>query len=691
MIGVVNGDYKLIYAAPERLRHLSFLRSLRRTGVSLFVVDEAHCLSMWGHDFRPDYLFLRTARAELGNPTALAMTATAPPRVHDEIIDHISDQTDAPDADSDQAKGKPVDRPHVLALDIFRENMHLSARQFQSEEEKATALASFVAAATGSGIVYVNSRRKCETLAYHLRQSGVDAEAYHAGLEGRAQVQDRFMSGETRVIVATIAFGMGIDKPNIRFIVHFHPPRSLASYYQEVGRAGRDGDPCQAVLFYSPSDWSNLRRWIRMDEYSVNLLERVYVAVASQLGVLVEFASEQQGDLANVDAAISADGNTDAVGPVDLHRIQQVLDIDETAVRVGISLLEQVGLLVRGFDYPAQVEIRLPDQQPQNARVTRSERRFLKGLGLSWGESAAFALADVASFMQWSPAEAEPKLLDLEDRGLLIAHFERRTSFVHLTAMQADFRMRIERTLEQTAAVAQRTVDEMIGYATTKGCRHGYISAYLGSRPIHECPVCDNCTGIEPDLPEPEVLPPLDIDDDEIEQMILDCLVSLVTPVGRGGLARILAGSLRAPAAPDGVRHFGRLKALGTESIVRAIDGLVQQGLLRQYDRNGYPILAVTLKRARSSPALVGLPPGTLCDPGSGTTRSQRREIRGRARSALYEIADRNLGLAQAHCRRDRPASLRDHGQRIDSAHRTGASAEPGRHEDYSRHWRAET
>ena len=210
-----------------------------------------------------------------------------------------------------------------MALDIFRDNLHLSVLQFHNEEEKLAALLKFSVETPGSGIVYVNSRHKSESLAFELRKAGVAAEAYHAGLEGRSEIQDRFMSDHTRVVVATIAFGMGIDKSDIRFIVHFHPSRSLASYYQEVGRAGRDGRPSQGVLFYSNNDWSNLRRWAKADEYSVEFLEKVYAAVATQLGI-------GPGQKAEIPLSETPIDGQQGAGPVDARRLQQVLGTDET-------------------------------------------------------------------------------------------------------------------------------------------------------------------------------------------------------------------------------------------------------------------------------------------------------------------------------------------------------------------------
>jgi ATP-dependent DNA helicase RecQ len=585
--GVARGDYKLIYAAPERLRQLPFLRALRNAGLALFVVDEAHCVSLWGHDFRPDYLFIQEARHELGDPPALAMTATAPPRVRDEIIDYISGGSH-PDREPESEAQALLDheRPRVMALDIFRSNLHLSALHFHNEEEKMVALLQFVANTEGSGIIYVNSRHKAESLAFSLREAGVAAEAYHAGLEQRGGVQDRFMSDQTRVVVATIAFGMGIDKADIRFIVHFHPSRSLAAYYQEVGRAGRDGKPSQGVLFYSNNDWANLRRWAKADEYNVELLMRVLAAVATQLGIHPDDA-QPEGEH-RLTEAVS--------GPVDLRRLQQVLAMDETTLRVAVSMLERCDLLTRGFDVPQEVVITLAKRLPPTAKLDDEFVRLLRGLALGPGQEAAFKTGDIALFMGWELESTEPILLDWETQGFLHLKSSRRAMSIELLPQPEDMHERVERMLAQSAAVAQRRIDDVVGYATTENCRHGYISAHFGSPPRSRCDVCDNCTGICPELPHgTEVLHALP-DDADVEPMIIDSLMSLPRPVGRGGLARILAGSLRAPVTPDKARHHGRLKALGEGAIMSVIDDLIEDNRLRQYERQGYPVLAPTMR-----------------------------------------------------------------------------------------------
>lgn len=619
--GIADGAYKLIYAAPERLRQLSFLAALRKARIGLFVLDEAHCVSLWGHDFRPDYLFIQEARNALDNPPALAMTATAPPRVRDEIIDYIRNAPAEAEAGA-HAGGAgltgptPSERPRVLTLDIFRHNLHLSAIRFHNEEDKLAATLKLVTELEGSGIVYVNSRHKCESVAFELRSKGVAAEAYHAGIEGRGAIQDRFMAGQTRVVVATVAFGMGIDKADIRFIIHFHPARSLAAYYQEVGRAGRDGKPSQGILFYSNNDWSNLRRWAKSGEMSVDFLERVYAAVATQLGVHV---NEE-----------SAPVEWEPVGgPVDARRVQQILNVDETTVRVALSILERADLLTRGFDLPQ--EFTIVDKRPTAAKRTARGKsaasgapaakgahsngkaasdeavlldeasiaelnRLRKGLALSPGEAATFKITDLANFMHWPLEGVEPGLLEWDAAGELAVYPARRAMFINLPARAVDMRERLERILNQSIAIAQRRIDDIVGYATGETCRHGYISAHFGSPPRTKCTVCDNCTGVRPEVPVNDAPVHALPDDADVEPMILDCLVSLPRPVGKSGLARILAGSLRAPVTPDKARHHGRLKALGEAAIASYIEDLVDDNRLRLYDRQGYPVLATTLR-----------------------------------------------------------------------------------------------
>jgi len=236
---IEEGKGKYIFLAPEQLRRQETVEALESTRVSLFVVDEAHCISEWGHDFRPDYLQLGPMIERLGRPTVLAMTATALPEVRDEIVQRLG-----------------MRKPKVLVRGFDRPNISLRVDHFQRADEKREALTRHVLWAEKPGIVYVATRKNAEDIVRELSEGGVNALFYHAGLKGdeRKAIQDRFMAGDAETIVATNAFGMGIDKADVRFVYHYDITDSLDSYYQEIGRAGRDGEKAEAVLFFRDED-----------------------------------------------------------------------------------------------------------------------------------------------------------------------------------------------------------------------------------------------------------------------------------------------------------------------------------------------------------------------------------------------------------------------------------------------------
>jgi ATP-dependent DNA helicase RecQ len=245
LAAIDENDVEFIFLAPEQFSNDEAMAHLEAERPSLFVVDEAHLISEWGHDFRPDYLRLGAVIEKLGHPTVLALTATAAPPVRNEIIQRLG-----------------VRDPIVIVQGFDRPNISLSVETFTESEDKREALLDRVEASAKPGIVYAATRNGVEEIAEALRGRGIDAAPYHAGLKPaeRETRQTWFMDNDDGVIVATIAFGMGIDKPNVRFVFHHDVAGSLDAYYQEFGRAGRDGGPAEAVLFYRPEDLA-LRRF----------------------------------------------------------------------------------------------------------------------------------------------------------------------------------------------------------------------------------------------------------------------------------------------------------------------------------------------------------------------------------------------------------------------------------------------
>ena len=294
------GALEFLFLAPEQLANDEVRARVVAAKPSLFVVDEAHCVSEWGHDFRPDYLRLGEIIEELGHPTVLALTATAAPPVRAEIVERLR-MRDA----------------NMIVEGFDRPNIWLGVRRFEREEDKRAALVEAVLAAAKPGVVYASTQARSEEIAALLSTHGVNAEAYHGGMRAaeRERVQANFMADTMDVIVATTAFGMGIDKPNVRFVFHHDVSDSLDAYYQEIGRAGRDGEPATALLFYRPED-IGLRRFF-----------------ASGGGI-------DSDQVAQVAYAIERHD-----GPVDPADLREETGLSQSKLVAAISRLEETGAL----------------------------------------------------------------------------------------------------------------------------------------------------------------------------------------------------------------------------------------------------------------------------------------------------------------------------------------------------------
>lgn len=288
-----GGKLQLLYVAPERFGNGGFVAALRGIRVALLAIDEAHCISQWGHDFRPSYRELGGVGRLLGGPPIVALTATADPRVREDILLRLHLR-------------EPV--VHVAGFD--RPNLRFEVHRAASLKEKSEAIAAELRELRQeSAIVYCGTRKRVEELTDYLQRSGVKCARYHAGMEDhdRKRIQDAFARDTLRVIVATNAFGMGIDKPDVRLVIHHDMPDSLESYYQEAGRAGRDGEPARCVLYYSPRDRSLREFFIEMAHPEAQRVVEVYRALVAAGGERVHVRDlMREDDEPGINAAIQA-------------------------------------------------------------------------------------------------------------------------------------------------------------------------------------------------------------------------------------------------------------------------------------------------------------------------------------------------------------------------------------------------
>lgn len=554
---------RLIYAAPERLRQTSFTKALQNSGLDLVVVDEAHCVAMWGNDFRPDYLFIRKAASRFNTPV-LAVTATATPQVTQEIAREL-------DRDFKIVRGSG-----------FRSNLKFSVEKILTNiEMRLGRVVELCQALPGSGIIYTRSREKCEKVAGYLRQHGINAQPYHAGMDSatRHRTQVDWTSGQILVIVATIAFGMGIDKPDVRFIIHFSPATSLENYMQEAGRAGRDGQVAHCIMFYSPSDKASLTRWLREENSHLNLaiLREVYRIITRKLG------NERRGIIPINDIL---------AGPYSTFPPP-----DEGFIRVACSLLEGAGLMERGFDLPLEARISLPFLEPP-APLPLDLAGFLLFIGLDRSDSATIDLVTVATQLKITAQELDARLMCWHEAGFLNYQASKREPYFELKEAGSDVRARIEYLLNRRQEEAENRLDKLDHYLKAKGCRQTLLANHFGERLGHTCGVCDNCTGKGGKTKVAHISKQTGtrsiqhvgqiaiFSPDEITALILGCLHQITGgqgQVGKTGLANLLLGKPNAFGTTANNPYKGKLEVFKRKEVTSLVDKLVLTGLVEEH------------------------------------------------------------------------------------------------------------
>ncbi|MFW5755303.1 MAG: RecQ family ATP-dependent DNA helicase [Tangfeifania sp.] len=466
----VWGDYKFLYVSPERLNSEVFRERLGKMNVNLVTVDEAHCISQWGYDFRPSYLNIIQVRELLPEVKFLALTATATPKVTEDIQEKLG-----------------FESPNVLKMSFERENLSYLVRL---RENKMGYLLEVLKKVKGSGIVYVRSRKGTREINTELRKNGISADFYHAGLSNpvRSEKQDEWLSGKTRVIVSTNAFGMGIDKPDVRFVVHYDPPDSLEAYFQEAGRAGRDGKKSAAVLLFNNADKTKLKKHVTTAFPEPEFIKKVYHALCNYLQVAVGFGKGQ-------------------VFEFSLQGFAQAFRFQQAQVYNSLKILQREGYLefTEEIDSPSRIFFTVSRDdlykfQVENASLDGFIKLILRSYtGLFNGyvsidedllaRRAGITQEKVYSFLKHL---RKSKIIDYVPRN--------RTPFIYFSKERiAPERLKITKeNYDVRKKDFLNRVEAVIHYATSKTtCRSRLLLEYFGETDSNDCGMCDVCQSLK--------------------------------------------------------------------------------------------------------------------------------------------------------------------------------------------------
>lgn len=483
-----NGRVKILYISPERLANQTFIAAMHRWEVSLIVVDEAHCISQWGYDFRPSYLSLGTLRQEYPDVQVLALTASATPQVADDIVANLNMRS-----------------PARFSLSFSRSNLSFIVRVTNDKQRELLHILSRVG---GSAIVYVRSRKRTHELAKFLNDSGLSATYYHAGLEvyAKNENQEAWMSGDARIMVATTAFGMGIDKPDVRIVIHYDMPGTLEEYYQEAGRAGRDGLPSWAVIIAIPNDKSVFARRLVAEFPPKETIRHIYDCLGMFLDVPLGEGTGYCYDL-NIEKF--------------LHRYR----VSAQALASALRILTRAGYIeyVAEWARPTRVMIVAPREELYRLSLPGAEDKVLEFMLRNYtGLFADYQVINdeyVARQCGVTTEYVYQTLVDLSREGVLRFIPRSRMPYVCYTTRRVESKyIELDKSIyEDRRAALEMRLDATRDFIfNSSSCRVRRMLSYFGEQSDHDCGKCDVCRARKKTMKA----------DDDLPQQIFDFINS---------------------------------------------------------------------------------------------------------------------------------------------------------------------